>query len=323
MTTTVGGPFFDDLSVGQSFHTAPGYTLTEGRAAQHQAIVGDRWRLSLDAHMARDVAGGDMVSPALVWNVAIGQSTLATQRVRANLFYRQLALLRQPAVGDTLRTTTEVVGLRENSRRAGKMPTGLAALRMKTVDQRGRPVLNFYRCAMLPLRDGVETGHCDDLGEIGTDGRVDPAGLVPDWDRAAYVAAVGASPLPVPGQIFDVASGDVVSSAPELARLTLNIAAVHHDSAAAGGERLVYGGHTIAVAASQMLRVLPEIVTVLAWESCDHLGPVHEGDTLTTRVAVERVVEAGTGWHVVGLRAEVSADRERPVLDWRFSALVP
>jgi len=320
--TTVGGPFFDDLFVGQVFDTAPGCTLTPGRAAQHQAIVGDRWRLALDAHLAREVAGAEVVSPALVWNVAIGQSTLATQRVRANLFYRQLALLRQPTVGDTLRTTAEVVGLRESSRRAGRPPPGLAALRMRTVDQHGTPVLDFYRCAMLPVREGVETGHRDDLGEIGRE-LVDPAGLVPDWDRAAFVAAVGASPAPVPGDVYDVASGDVVSSAPELARLTLNIAAVHHDGAAAGGERLVYGGHTIAVAASQVLRALPEVVTVLAWESCDHLGPVHEGDTLTTRVTVEGVEVARGGWHVVGLRAEVTADRERPVLEWRFSALVP
>ena len=42
-------------------------------------------------------------------------------------------------------------------------------------------------------------------------------------------------------------TGDVVSSAPELARLTLNIAATHHDSRV-GGRRLVYGGHTIGLA---------------------------------------------------------------------------
>ena len=44
--------------------------------------------------------------------------------------------------------------------------------------------------------------------------------------------------------------GDLVSSAPELARLTLNLAAIHHDaSAAADGRRLVYGGHTVGIAA--------------------------------------------------------------------------
>jgi hypothetical protein len=58
-------------------------------------------------------------------------------------------------------------------------------------------------------------------------------------------------------------SSDVVSSAPELARLTLNIAATHHDSRV-GGQRLVYGGHTIGPALAQASRLPPNLATVLA-----------------------------------------------------------
>lgn len=319
---SVGGPFFDDLVVGQVLDTAPGATLTEGRAAQHQAIVGDRWRLALDDDLARSVAGAPLASPALVWNLAIGQSTLVTQRVRANLFYRRLAMLRQPVVGDSLRTTTTVVGLRENTRREGREPTGLAALHVRTVDQEDRPVLDFFRCAMLPLSEGAApTGHADDLDAVGRDlPPVEPAALVPGWDRSSYVGRGVRGVVPAAGEVLAVATGDVVSSAPELARLTLNVAAVHHDRIVSGGRRLVYGGHTIAVAASQLLRVFPDLATVLAWESCDHTGPVHEGDTLTSRFTVERVRPAA-GWDVVDLRAEVTADGERPVLDWRFVVL--
>ena len=318
----VGGPFFDELKVGQVFDTAPGLTLTEGRAAQHQAIVGDRWRLALDDHLAREVAGGPLASPSLVTNAAIGQTTLVTQRVRANLFYRRFALLRQPMIGDTLRTTTTVVGLRENARREGRAPTGLAALHMQTADQSGRPVVDFFRCAMLPLREGAPpTGHADDLDAVGRDlPPVDPAALVPDWERPAYLGGGVRGVVPEVGEVLEVATGDVVSSAPELARLTLNVAAVHHDRFAGGGQRLVYGGHTIALATSQLLRALPDLATVLAWESCDHTGPVHEGDTLSTRFTVERATTI-RDWTVLDLRAEVTADGEREVLDWRFSVL--
>lgn len=320
----VGGLFFDELEVGQVFDTAPGCTLTEGRAAQHQSIVGDRWRLALDDHLARQVAGGPVASPSFVTNTAIGQTTLVTQRVRANLFYRRFALLRQPLVGDTLRTTTTVVGLRENARREGRPPTGLAALHMRTVDQEGRAVVDFFRCAMLPLSDGAgPTGRADDLDEVGRELQpLDLAELVPAWDRDAYVAGRRIATLPGEGEVLELATGDVVSSAPELARLTLNVAAVHHDRTAAGGRRLVYGGHTIAIAASQLTRALPDVATILAWDSCDHTGPVHEGDTLTTRITVERVTPTA-GWQVLVLRAEVTADGERPVLDWRLSALAP
>ena len=54
-------------------------------------------------------------------------------------------------LGDTLRTTTEVVARRENRVKEGRRPTGLALLRIRTVDQEDRPVLDFTRCAMLPL----------------------------------------------------------------------------------------------------------------------------------------------------------------------------
>lgn len=323
------GPYFDELEVGRVFDSAPGVTLNEGRAGVHQAILGDRLRLALDDDLAVRLTGGRFASPALVWNVAIGQSTLATHHVKANLFYRNLVLLRQPAIGDTLRTTTTVVGLRENSRREGRPPTGLAALRMETVDQLDRPVLDFYRCAMLPLRGDAPTGHADDLSEIGAAGPA--ASPLPEWDSALWTGAIGRRPTPERGEVLEVVGGDVISGAPELARLTTNLASVHHDAAAGGGTRLVYGGHTIGLALAQVTRAIPDIATVLSWRSCDHVGPVHEGDTLRSRVTVEGAREAERGWRLLDLRSEVAADgadgadeavEPRPVLDWRFTALV-
>jgi len=323
-----GGPYFDDLVVGQVFDWAPSMTLTSGAAAGHQAILGDRLRLALDADLAHAVVGttGPLAHPAFVCDVAIGQSTLVTQRVKANLFYRGLTFYRYPVIGDTVFTRTEVVGLRQNTAKPGRAPTGMAALRMTTIDQVGRLVLDFYRCAMLPLSPGAaDTGHADDLSQIGADlaGAPDPT---LEWNAVAFRERV-------PGPHFypDIAgsvlrsTGDVVSSAPELARLTLNIAATHHDSRV-GGRRLVYGGHTIGLALAQAGRLLPNLATVLGWESCDHTGPVHEGDTLYSELHVESADplpdDRGgvlTLRSVVYAAAEDGADRQ--VLDWRFTAL--
>jgi len=74
-------------------------------------------------------------------------------------------------LGDTLRTRTEATALRQTP----PWPTGLAALRMTTVDQHDRVVLDFWRCAMLPLRDAAgETGHADNLRLVGIDGTASP-----------------------------------------------------------------------------------------------------------------------------------------------------
>ena len=56
-SVTVCGPYFDELSVGQVFDESPSVTLTDGRQAAHQAIVGNRLRLSLDDTLAAEVTG--------------------------------------------------------------------------------------------------------------------------------------------------------------------------------------------------------------------------------------------------------------------------
>src|SRR5947209_1519847 len=259
--------------------------------------------------------------------VATSQSTLATQHVKANLFYRGLQFFRFPAIGDTLFTRTEIVGLKKNSAKPGRAPTGLMALRITTIDQADRLILDFYRCAMLPLSPGADhegANHADDLSSIGTD-LASPPSAAADWNGDAFRQRV-TGPHFDPGLAGSVlhSSADVVSSAPELARLTLNIAGVHHDSRL-GGRPLVYGGHTIGLALAQAGKLLPNLVTVLGWQSCDHTAPVYEGDTVYSELHIESAEQTDAGG-VLGLRSLVYAvsddpDQPRHVLDWRFTAL--
>lgn len=334
LTRAVRGPYFDELSVGQVFDASPAVTLTEGRQATHHAIVGNRLRLTLDDTLAAEVTGrGGLASPAFVWDTVIGQSTSVTQHVKANLFYRGLCFRRFPVLGDTLHTVTTVGGLKRNSPRPGRPATGLAALHIVTTDQDDRPVLDFWRCAMLPLSaDDAPGDPHDDLSALGRD--PEPAELgaaVADWDLARFRERVPGphfADLRV-GQRWQVEGADVVSSAPELARLTGNVAAVHHDAGAAGGRRLVYGGHTIGLALHQLTRALPAMVTVAGWQGCDHVGPVHEDDTLLSTVTLDRLDPLPSGGGLAHVRALVDARPSTaydaaatPVLDWRLSVVL-
>jgi acyl dehydratase len=325
-TLNAEGPYFDELHVGQVFASAPAITLTDGLAATHQAIVGGRLPLALDHGLAQATAGrGPLPSPALVWDLAIGQSTVATQHVKANLFYRGLVLHRLPGIGDTLRTVTVVEGLRQNQPKPERASTGLAALHITTVDQDECVVLDFWRCAMIALSDPAgTTSHSDDLGQIGSAASAPAyAKAVDGWDLGAFASRASGPRFNDlrAGMSWTVAGGDVISEAPSFARLCLNIASVHHDSAAGGGQRLVYGGHTISLALAQASRALPGIVTVTGWESCDHVGPVHEGDTLRSTLEVEQLHPLPGGGGLVHLRSQVTNDHG-PVLDWRFVAVL-
>jgi acyl dehydratase len=324
----VGGPYFEDLYHGQVFADAPGLTLTSGHAALYQALSGDRLRLPLDHELSKAVTGRTepLAHPTLVCHVAIGQTTAPSQRVRGNLFYRGLRLLRPVHLGDTLRTRTEVVALRQNRPKPGRPATGLAVLRVQAANQRAETVLDFWRCPMIPLRNpDAITGHADRFDDIPAD--ADPVADLPwDWRLGACEPTVTG-----PGTVYDVEVRDTVTGAPELARVTLNLAATHTDPAASAyGRRLVYGGHAISIAGAHATRALPGLVTIVAWRSCDHTGPVFEGDVLRTELYVE-AVHPCDGYQLIDLRAIVHgcpaqdagdpAALGKPVLDWRFVAL--
>jgi acyl dehydratase len=326
----VSGPWFEDFRRGQVFADAPGLTLTAGHAALHQALTGDRLRLALDGALCREVTGEDrpLAHPNLVCDVSIGQSTGPSQRVRGNLFYRGLVLARPVFTGETLRTSTEIVALKENRRRPDAPATGLVVMRIRSTDERGEPVLDFWRCPMIPLRDPeIQTGHADDLAEIPQE--LDPAALdnaVPStWRLDRLRAAVPGPYLGdlEPGQTFQVEAGETVTGAPELARLTLNVASAHTDATRSPhGRRLVYGGHTISVAAAHATRAIPAIATIVAWQGCDHLGPVFEGDVLRTSLRVQNRAPNGLVWLRAAVNAERLGDDPVPVLDWTFVAVV-
>lgn len=347
----VGGPYFEDLEVGQVF-TAPSLTLTSGHAAAHQALTGDRLRLALDAELCRAVTGAErqLAHPNLVCDVAIGQSTEPSQRVLGNLFYRGLVMLAPVFLGDTLSTRTEIVALRRNRPRPERPGSGLAVLRITTTNQRAERVLDFWRCPMLPLRDSArQTGPEDSLDAISDQlegeqlRRAIPAGWRLDEMRRRCEGPHFAQLRE--GACWRIEGRDTVTAAPELVRLTLNLAAAHSDPRASRtGRRLVYGGHTISVAAAHTTRALVNLVTILAWKRCDHLAPVFEGDALRTELELEQLEPLPGGGGLAHLRAKVFAERsmdrgcgsarqteaaagaeeddEVAVLDWRFVGLM-
>jgi acyl dehydratase len=318
------GPYFDDLRPDQRFEPAPAITIGAGHCALYQAISGDPLPLPLSAPLAQRVTGADgsIVNPALALHVSIGQSTVATRRVIANLFYRGVVLRRTVRVGETLATTVDVRGLRETTRRPGKAPRGMVLLGIRTTTDSGAVVAEFERCALLPFRHpDAHTGHADELG---------PATAPLDLDAYRPHVPKGWDLRTLPARDATWAVGerrtdplrDTVTDALALVRLTQNLAAAHRDERLGQrGRRLVYGGHTIGLAQASLARLLPSMATVVGWHSCDHVGPVFEGDVLSVAATLDAAADA-PGGRVLAFTVQVeawSADRHEaaPVLDWR------
>jgi acyl dehydratase len=341
----VGGPWFEDLYVGQRFDDNPSITVTEGMATLHLALCGDRMRLPLDRHLSEQVTGRPgVVHPTLAFHVAVGATTYPSQRVRGNLFYRNVEFLRPVYVGDSLSTVTEIVALRQTTPKPGRPATGIAAMRFQVDNQDGERVFDCWRAPVIPLRDADgDTGHADSFDSIPTGldlaaaaSRIESWG----WDLKLFASRLGTGCLRVadlePGTTYVIEGRDSVTCAPELSRLILNLAYTHIDPNAGvyPGRRLVYGGYTISMAGAQATRAFGNLVTHVAWRQGDHTGPVFEGDVLRTEVTVEGLHPVADG-ALVDLRAVVHAERaadsagreagsplrETPVLDWRFVVL--
>jgi 2-methylfumaryl-CoA hydratase len=334
MSDVISGPWFEDFSVGDEFADAPTVTITEGYTAIHQAMFGDRMRLPLDNALCYDVMNqkATVVNPSLVANIVIGQSTYASQRVMGNLFYRGLVFKLPVSIGDTLNTTTRVVALRQNRIKEGRANSGMVALEICARNQFQEEVMFFWRCPMIPCKNPqADTGHQDSFDQIPEHLDMDSLLVTQlDWDTDIIADIPGLHFQDLnPGTRFEVEARDTITAAPELVRLTLNMAMTHTDARrSVYGKRLVYGGHTISMAAAQLSRALPNLVTIVAWHSCDHLAPVFEEDILRSEITVGEKYPLNDGG-LVDLRVEVLAERfdarsdqqgtdEVKVLDWHL-----
>ena len=296
------GPMFEDFTVGGKIRSLPSVTLTEADNAMYRAITGDEHQFSADVQQYRRIGGrGALANPGLVMQYSIGQTTNATRRAIANLYYRSVRVLRPVPLGETLTTEATVLGLRDASPKDGQH-RGKVWLGIRTVGTDG-PVAEYERCALIPARAGG-LGHASDIpGPSGPTPLADLASAIPAWDLSTYPTTEWAV-----GELRDDPLRDHVDLAAALARLTFNQAAVHRDrTLAASGRRLVYGGHVQGLAQASLTRLVPHLATIVAWDGCDHLGPAFEDDLLEFRHTLLERTTAGSG-HL--LRFEVIARRD-------------
>ncbi|NBV73358.1 MAG: hypothetical protein EBR65_00055 [Actinobacteria bacterium] len=267
------GPFFEDFTVGDQVRPLPTLTLTEADNTAYRAVTGDQHALTADRGLLRAVGGeGTLANPGLVAHVSIGQTTNATRRAIANLYYRSVRILRPVASGETLRTTTTVLGKRSSSPKDGQH-RGKVWLGITTEGDHGE-CMRYERCALVPAR-GTGPEETDEIpGPSEPTPLAELASLIPAWNLSALERTEWAS-----GETRIDPLRDHVDLAAPFARLTFNQAAVHRDrTLPAAGRRLVYGGHIQALAQASLTRILPGTAQIVAWDGCDHVGPAFEDD---------------------------------------------
>jgi len=151
MKNPAAGNYFEDFELGQTIVHATPRTVTVGDVSTFTALYGPRFAVQSSDKFAQDI--GYPVAPIpddLVFHIVIGKTVPDVSRnAIANLGYAEFRFLKPVYPGDTLASTSEVIGIKQNS--SGK--NGVVYVRTTGTNQAGDVVLQFARWVMVNKRD--------------------------------------------------------------------------------------------------------------------------------------------------------------------------
>ncbi|MBV1865511.1 MAG: MaoC family dehydratase [Rhodobacteraceae bacterium] len=285
MKKTNPGRFFEDYSVGQTLVHAVPRTVSGGERALYHALFPARHALYSSDEFARDC--GLVQSPLddiAGFHVVFGKTVPdVSLNALANLGYAEARFLRPIHLGDTINTTSEVIGLKQNSN--GK--SGVVWVHSKGMNQRGEVVIDYKRWVMVRKNDldapAPQTVIPDLMPVIPAAELAIPDGL----DFTGYDFALAGEPHRwgdyAIGEKIDHVDGVTIEEAEHMiaTRLWQNTAKVHFDvTARPDGRRLMYGGHVISLVRSLSFNGLANAQVVAGINAGAHANPCFAGDTV-------------------------------------------
>ncbi len=279
------GRFFEDFRLGETLVHATPRTVTEGDRALYTSLYPSRFALSSSDNFAQQSGFDESpLDDLIAFHVAFGKTVPdVSLNAVANLGYADCRFLKPIYPGDTIRTTSEVIGLKENSN--GK--TGIVYVRSTAVDQMDEPVLTWARWVMVRKKDLTATApetKIPDLPQmVSAEDLTIPDGLTfENYDFALAGEQHRLSDYSI-GEKIDHVDGVTIEEADHLfaTRLWQNTAKVHFNTQAReDGRRLIYGGHIISLARALSFNGLANAQLIAAINAGSHVSPCFAGDTV-------------------------------------------
>jgi 2-methylfumaryl-CoA hydratase len=285
MAKTNAGRFFEDYAVGDVIDHAVPRTVSGGERALYHALYPARHALYSSDEFAR--ASGLPKSPLddlAAFHVVFGKTVPdVSLNAVANLGYAEGRWLKPVYEGDTLRSVSEVIGVKQNSN--GK--TGVVYVRTRGMNQHDDVVMEYVRWVMVRKRDldaPAPTPVVPDLAKvIDAKDLVIPEGL----DFTNYDFTLAGEPHRWGdyeiGETIDHVDGVTVEEAEHMmaTRLWQNTAKVHFDNTARpDGSRLIYGGHVISMARTLSFNGLANAQMIVGLNGGAHVNPCLSGMTI-------------------------------------------
>jgi 2-methylfumaryl-CoA hydratase len=314
------GNFFEDFQLGQEIAHATPRTVTEGDVALYTALYGSRFAVQSSERFAMDIGlPAAPVDDLLAFHVVFGKSVAdVSLNAIANLGYAGGRFGVAVYPGDTLSTTSSVIGLKENSNHK----TGVVYVRSVGVNQNDEMVLDYVRWVMVRKRDSgappPDPVVPDLPGGVALADLVVPDGLV----LAGYDRGLAGSPYLWDdyraGEKIDHVDGMTIEEADHMmaTRLYQNTAKVHFNQHTEKdgrfGRRIVYGGHIISLARALSFNGLANAFKVAAINGGRHVNPSFAGDTIFAWSEVLETMELPGRDDLGALRLRTVATKDCP-----------
>ena len=292
-TKTNNSRFFEDFTLNEVIQHATPRTITAGDCSIYIALYGSRNPLNCSEPFAQSL--GYKTTPVddlLAFHIAFGKTVpdISVNAV-ANLGYADVRFIQPVFVGDTLATSSQVIGLKQNSN--GK--SGVVWVRSTAVNQHNQPVLSWVRWVM------VHKGelHKNNLNSPAPEATIPQLPVFVAAENLSlpnYLCAKNFDSTISGGQHFweDYQIGERINHAAGLTindsdhslatHLYQNNARLHFDDFLMKnsnyGKRLVYGGVAISMCRSLSFEGLENAISILAINAGTHANPTFAGDTI-------------------------------------------
>jgi len=297
MAKTNPGRFFEDYSVGQVLHHAVPRTVTDGERALYHALYPARHALYSSDEFARNCGlPQSPIDDLAAFHVVFGKTVPdVSLNAVANLGYAEGRWLLPVYPGDTLRSESEVIGLKQNSN--GK--TGVVWVRTRGLNQRDEVVIDYVRWVMVrksnPDAPAPETVVPELKKVLDPQDLVVPQGLdfsSYDFGQSGEGHRWGDYEI---GETIDHVDGVTVEEAEHMlaTRLWQNTAKVHFDLTFRPEGRLIYGGPVISMARTLSFNGLANAQMIVGLNGGAHANPCFSGDTIKAWSEVLDKAETG------------------------------
>lgn len=282
------GRFFENFTLGEVIHHPTPRTITDGDAALYIGLTGTRQVISSAETIAQSLGYPKRpIDDLLAFHIAFGKTVpdISVNAV-ANLGYAEVQFLHPVYSGDTLKTHSTVIGLKQNS--SGK--NGVVYVRSVSVNQLQQPVFSWVRWVMIHKKNLDAPAPETVIPPLESHVPVEKLQIPAFLDARKFDISVTGSQYLwedyAIGERINHPAGMTISDTDHTlaTKLYQNNARLHFDEVmmkkSSFGKRLMYGGHVISICRALSYDGLENALSILAINAGTHCNPSFGGDTI-------------------------------------------